>query len=135
MAEENTETVELLHRELTYQIIGAFREVYNGLGWGFLESVYHRAMEVVLTRRGIPYVPERVLPVHFEGHLLGHFRADFVVDGRVVVELKAADRFHPAHEAQLLNYLRASGLQVGLLLNFGPTPQHRRMIWTRHRRN
>ncbi|MBY0492500.1 MAG: GxxExxY protein [Gemmatimonadaceae bacterium] len=120
----------LLHAALTQSIIGACYEVYNELGWGYAEVVYAEALACVLEAQGTPYVREQVLQVWFRRRVIGVFRADLVVDNRVIVELKACNRLQPSHEAQLINYLRGSGLQVGLLFNFGPKPEVRRLIWT-----
>jgi GxxExxY protein len=113
---------------LTEKIIGVFYEVYNELGFGFLESVYHEAMRIALGQVGLRVEAEFPVPVSFRGALVGVFRADLVVDGRVVVELKTADSISKAHEAQLLHYLRASPLEIGLVMNFGPEARFRRVV-------
>jgi GxxExxY protein len=120
----------LLHQQLTHQIIGAFYEVYNTIGCGFLESVYARAMTCELEARQIPHVCEWPYPVHYKGRQIAIARADLVVGNAVIVELKAGDHISGTHDAQLLNYLRASRLQVGLILNFGPKAEKRRIVWT-----
>lgn len=125
-----TTRTSLLHGALTQDIIGACYEVYNELGWGFAEIVYAEALALVLEARGVSFSREQVLQVYFRRRVIGVFRADFVVDQRVIVELKACNRIQPSHEAQLINYLRGSGLQVGLLFNFGQKPEVRRLIWT-----
>ena len=117
------------HQELTQAIIQVFYEVYNELGHGFLESVYEEAMAIALTQKGISAARRHPLPVWFRGQQVGDFRADLVVGNAVIVELKAAGALESAHEAQLLNYLRASNIQVGLLLNFGPAPKVKRMVF------
>lgn len=122
--------LDLLHASTTRQIIGAFFYVYNTLGHGFTESVYRRALSHVLARTGMTVTHEQAVAVWFEGIAVGNFRLDLVINGQVIVETKAAERVHPAHEAQLLNYLRASGMAVGLLLNFGPRAEHRRLVLT-----
>ena len=116
----------LPHRAVTEQVIGAYDEVYRELGLGFLERVYERAMVVALRERGVQVLPRPALPVRFRGFALGAFRPDLVVEGAVIVELEAARAIEAAHEAQLLNYLRASDIEVGLLLNFGPKASFRR---------
>jgi GxxExxY protein len=121
----------LLHRELTREIVGAFYEVYNVLGTGYLESVYKRSLVVALEARGISTACEVPFEVYYSGVCVGQFRADLVVDDRVVVESKAVDRLAPTHDAQLLNYLKASGLTVGLLFNFGRQPVFKRLVRTR----
>ena len=110
---------------LTEKIIGVFYEVYNELGFGFLESVYREAMLIALREAGLKVEAEVPVPVSFRGALVGVFRADLVradlvVEGRVVVELKTAEVISKAHEAQVLHYLRASVMKVGLVMNFGP---------------
>lgn len=121
----------LMHEALTYHIQGAFFAVYNYFhGYGHVESVYTNALDLEFARRGLRAEREVALPVHYRGHCVGEFRADFVVDGCVLVELKAVERLEAAHERQLLNYLKCSGLSVGLLLNFGKKAERRRLIWT-----
>lgn len=122
-----TETA-LAEHPTTRAVIGAFYYVYNQLGSGFLEGVYHRALGNTLERAGLQVEREAPLRVYFEGQDVGEFRADLVVNGRVIVEVKAVDRLVRAHEAQLINYLRASDLPVGLLLNFGPQASYRRLV-------
>jgi len=120
---------EYQHQELTHQIIQVFYEVYNELGHGFLESVYEQAMLVALAARGIPVARQYPLPVWFRGRQVGDFRADLLIARVVIVELKACRNLEPIHEAQLLNYLRASDVEVGLLLNFGPKPTIKRLVF------
>jgi GxxExxY protein len=121
---------ELLHGEITREIIGAFYDTYNALGWGYPESIYANAMPIFLRRRGLRLAREVVFPVVLEGVALGEFRADLVIEHKVIVELKACERIIAAHEAQLISYLKASDLNIGLLLNFGPKAELRRIIWT-----
>jgi GxxExxY protein len=113
---------------LTEKIIGVFYEVYNELGFGFLESVYREAMRIALGQAGLPVEVEVSVPVSFRGSLVGVFRADLVVDGRVVIELKTAESISKAHEAQVLHYLRASTMEIGLVMNFGPDAKFRRIV-------
>ncbi len=120
----------LLHEDITRQILGGYYDVYNDLGWGFSESVYASVMQFVLTERGLHALREVSYRVYYGGQCHGEFRCDLVVNEVVIVELKARPQLVPAHEAQLLNYLRASGISVGLLLNFGPKPAVKRLIWT-----
>jgi GxxExxY protein len=120
----------LVHGELTREIIGAFFDVYNELGYGFVESVYQRALPVALAARGVRSEREVPLTVRFRGAVVGDYRADLVVDGRVIVESKVAEKILPVHEMQLLNYLRATGIVVGLVLCFGPRPTFRRLLLT-----
>ena len=107
----------------------AFYDVHNELGYGFLESVYREALTFVLGAQGHQVVQERPVDVHFRGKLIGTFRADMVVDEKIIVELKCARTLDSAHEAQLLNYLKATEFEVGLLLNFGHKAQFKRLIF------
>jgi GxxExxY protein len=120
--------LELLHGALTGQIIGAFFDVYNELGHGFSELVYHHAMIVALTDRGIQTEAERAITIHFRGRVVGVFRADLIVGNTVVVECKVAAKILPTHETQLLNYLKGTGITIGLILNFGPDATFKRML-------
>jgi len=119
---------------ITHRIIGAYYSVYRTLGWGFLESVYQRAMVVALVAAGAHVAPEVALPIHFRGHLVGEYKADLLVDHEVLVEIKAVEKLAPAHRAQLLNYLKATTIERGLLLNFGPNPQFERLLLTNDRK-
>src|SRR5208283_4691898 len=125
----------LKHREVTDAIIGAFYDVYNELGYGFLESVYREAMIVALRSKNMPVEREKSVEVYFRGISIGHFRTDLIVGYCVIVELKSARTLEGSHEAQLLNYLKATELEVGLLLNFGPRPHFRRMILDNERKS
>lgn len=122
------------HRDLTERVIGVFYDVYNDLGFGFLESVYHNAMVIALQAVGLAAEPRVLLPVFFRDQRVGEFEADILVNRAVILELKAADQFCPAHEAQLLNYLKASSMEVGLLLNFGPRPRLKRLAFSNERK-
>ena len=120
--------LELLHGELTGAIIGAFFDVYNELGYGFFEAVYQRALPFARAARGIDCQREVPLTVRFRGAVVGEYRADLIVEKKVIVESKVAEKIVAAHEMQLLNYLRATGISVGLVLNFGPRPTFRRLL-------
>jgi GxxExxY protein len=113
---------------LTGQVIGVFYDVYNDLGFGFLESVYRQAMLIALTDAGLRARAEVPVNVIFRGRDVGLFKADLVVEGALVLELKTSKAIHPIHEAQILNFLHASRLELGLLFNFGPKPEFRRLI-------
>ena len=126
---------ELKHREVTDAIIGAFYDVYNELGYGFLESVYREAMIVALRSKNLAVEREKPVEVFFRGVSIGYFRIDLVVGNCVIVELKSARTLDGSHEAQLLNYLKATELELGLLLNFGPRPHFRRMILDNDRKS
>ena len=131
---ETATSVEGGRDPITHRIIGAYYSVYRTLGWGFLESVYQRAMVVALVDAGAHVAREVALPVHFRGHLVGEYKADLLVDHEVLVEIKAVDKLGPAHRAQLLNYLKATMIERGLLLNFGPSPQFERLLFTNDRK-
>jgi GxxExxY protein len=122
----------LKHSDITDAIIGSFYEVYNELGQGFLESVYREAMMLVLASKGLDVEREKTVEVQFRGKSVGLFRTDLVVADAVIVELKVARAIDAVHEAQLLNYLKATRFEVGLLLNFGNRPQFRRMRLDNH---
>ena len=113
----------LLERELTGEIIAAFFHVYNSLGYGFLEANYTRALLIMLERKGIRVQREAAATVYFEGREIGLYRLDLLVEGRVVIEVKASEVLHPTAKRQLRNYLAATGLRIGLLLHFGPKPE------------
>ena len=119
---------QLLEERLTRRVPRVFYDVYNELGSGFLESVYSHAMVIALGEAGLTTRREAELPVYFRGRRVGDFRADVVVEDRVIVEIKAGRSLDPAHDAQLDNYLRASGIEVGLLLHFGCQPKFRRRV-------
>ena len=121
----------LPHGRLTNAIIGALFEVHNVLGAGFLESVYANALTVELRQRGVPVERNVSFEVLYRGKSVGRYVADLVVDQTVIVETKVAKAIDPVHRAQLLNYLRASGLEVGLVANFGSSMQFKRVVWTR----
>lgn len=118
-----------LHVDITERIIGAFYEVYKHLGHGFLEKVYEKALAQELVAVGLPVQTQMPLSIRYKGILVGEYVADLVVDSKVIAEIKAARNLTPEHHAQLLNYLKATGIQVGLLLNFGPNPQIKRLVF------
>ena len=120
----------LAHRELTGELLKIFFEVYNELGAGFLESVYGQAYATMLRRSGIAFERELPLVVRFRGEPVGVCKPDFVIEKAVVLECKCASQLDSAHRAQLLNYLRATDLEVGLLMNFGPVAEFKRVIST-----
>jgi GxxExxY protein len=122
------------HGDVTEKIIRVFYEVYNELGHGFLESVYERSLEVALSSMDLRVFRQIDIPVWFRGHQVGNFSADMLVENCVLIELKAARALDPAHSAQLLNYLRATKVEVGLLLNFGTKPDFKRLIFDNPRK-
>jgi GxxExxY protein len=127
-------SIGLNHPELTEKIIGVFFDVYNELGHGFLESVYEQALAIALTDAGIKVQQQLPLAVWFRAHRVGDFKADMLADDKVLLELKAARTIDLAHEKQLLNYLRATDIEVGLLLNFGNKPEFRRLVFENERK-
>jgi GxxExxY protein len=127
-------TTELKHSGLTSKIIGVFYDVYNEIGHGFLESTYRAAMVLALTQSGFAVAQEVGVPVWFRGEKIGQYFADMMVENRVLLELKAVRTLEPAHEAQLLHYLRATEIEVGLLFNFGVKPQFRRLLFDNARK-
>ena len=118
----------LLHELLTRSVIGAFYEVYNELGFGLLEQLYARALEIELRRRGHRVNREVLVRVRYKGETIGWQRLDMVVDDVLVVETKSTHRLHEAATRQLFNYLRATHLEVGLILHFGPKPRFHRLV-------
>ena len=122
--------MDLIYPEESYRIVGVAMQVHRELGCGFLEPVYQEALEILLKKEGIPYEREKRLPIYFMGELLNkEYFADFVCFGKIIVELKAVSQLTPVHEAQILNYLKASGCKLGLLLNFGQASLvHRRIV-------
>lgn len=123
----------LMDADLTDRIIGAFYAVYNELGHGFLENVYENALVIALREAGLAVEHQSTLTVRYRSHVVGDFKTDLLVERKIIVELKAVAQLMPAHEAQLVNYLKASGLSVGLLLNFGPRPQFKRKVFGQSR--
>lgn len=125
---------DLKHRPLTEKIIGVFYEVYNELGHGFLESVYQNSLILALTDTGLIVHSPIDIPVWFRGHQVGDFEADVLVERCVLLELKAVRTLDSSHQAQLLNYLRATNIEVGLLLNFGARPEFKRLAYDNSRK-
>ena len=120
----------LKHADVTDKILHAFfKKVYPKLGYGFLEKVYENALALELRRVGLTVEQQARIEVYYDGVVLGEYFADLLVDGVAIVELKAIQRLGPEEEAQLLNYLRATPYEVGLLLNFGPRPDFRRKVF------
>ncbi len=107
------------HRDLTAKIIECAYRVHNTLGFGFLESVYQNALLIELEKNGLQARKEVPIKVFYDEKIVGDYVADIIVEDKVIIELKSVKDLHPAHEAQLVNYLKATGLEVGLLINFG----------------
>ena len=125
----------LLHEELTNSVIGAFYDVYNRLGSGFLEKVYENALLIELMERGFQIEQQRSIKVYYGTHPVGVYFADLIVNGVVIIEVKAAEAVNASHEAQLYNYLKATEIEVGLLFNFGARPELRRKYLTNDRKS
>jgi len=122
------------HSDLTEQIIGAFYAVYSALGYGFFENVYVKALMIELKCRGMTVRDELPIQVYYAGQMIGEYFADLVVNDLVILEIKAAKCLATEHEAQLLNYLKATPYEVGLLLNFGPKPEAKRRSFDNNRK-
>jgi len=122
------------HKELTEQVISAFYNIYNALGHGFLERVYENAMVIELTDRGVEVIQQSPIQVYYKDEIIGEYFADLLIENKVIVELKASKTLVIEHEAQLLNYLKASKYEVGLLLNFGPKPEIKRKVFDNERK-
>ena len=116
------------HGELTDRIICAFFNVYNTFGYGFLEKVYENALLLELKKTGVEVKAQWPIQVFYHGEVVGEYYADLLVAEKVIVEIKAVRSFVPEHEAQLLNYLKATHIEVGLLLNFGPKAEFQRKV-------
>ena len=117
------------YEDITGKIIGAFYETYNTLGPGFLEKVYENALLVELTQKGLEAVAQYPIKVHYKNQCVGDYVADILVEDKIICEIKAVRKLLPEHEAQLLNYLKATNTKVGLLLNYGPKPQIMRRVY------
>lgn len=122
------------HSELTQGIIGIFYEVYNELGHGFLESVYENSLCIALRAKGYEIHQQIAVPVSFRGQLVGNFQGDLLVNRLALLELKSCRSIDQAHMAQLLNYLKATEIEIGLLLNFGPRPEFKRVAFGNERK-
>jgi len=122
------------HADVTDKVLKAFFKVYNTLGYGFAERVYENALTIELKKMGLKVEKQLDITVYYEGEVVGEYVADVVVDGVVMLELKAVRTLTEDHEAQLLNYLKATPVEVGLLLNFGAKPEHHRKIFDNDRK-
>lgn len=122
------------HHKLTEEIIRIFYKVYNKLGYRFLEKVYENSMIIELARSGIPAKAQSPIRVEYDGNVVGEYFADILVDDNVIVELKAVKNLSPDIEAQMLNYLKATDKEVGLILNFGPKPEIKRKLFDNSRK-
>ena len=126
----NNSEDKLLHKDLTDIIISCFYKVYNDLGYGFLERVYQNALYYALIDEGLQCETEKAIKVYHNGRVVGDYRADLLVENRVLVELKASEELNHANEKQLINYLKATDIEVGLLLNFGKQPKFKRKVFS-----
>ncbi|MCU0443827.1 MAG: GxxExxY protein [Microscillaceae bacterium] len=122
--------MELLHKEITDKVLKIFYQVYNELGFGFLERVYQNAMYYELKAQGLTCETEKAIKVYYKNLLVGEYRADIVIENKVILELKASEVLVYENELQLINYLKATEIEVGLLLNFGQKPEFKRKIFT-----
>ncbi|HQX03791.1 MAG TPA: GxxExxY protein [Flavobacterium sp.] len=120
----------MLHKNITDQIIKAYYNVYNKLGYGFLERVYENAMLIELNKIGLTCEKQKAIAVYYNEEVVGNYFADIIVNNCVIVELKACDSIHEEHELQIINYLKATEMEVALLLNFGKTPQVKRKMYS-----
>lgn len=118
------------HQELTKSIIGIYYNVYNELGYAFLEKVYHRAMIIELNKNGYEVEHEKKIEVFYKNEVVGTYIPDLIINKSVILELKCVEYLIEAHENQLINYLKATECEVGLVLNFGKDPQFKRKIFT-----
>lgn len=125
----------LLHKELTDEILNAFYEVYNELGYGFLEKVYQNALFFELKNRGLQVIPQRRCPVYYKGKEVGEYFCDMIINDLVILELKACEFILEEHELQLQNYLKASTIEIGFVLNFGKTPEFSRKVFSNKIKN
>ena len=125
----NTDNQDIKYKELTEKIIKIFYKVYNKLGYGFLEKVYENALMIELRKEDIYAINQSPIKVSYDGEIIGEYYADILVEGKVLLEIKAARNLAEEHEAQLLNYLKATDSEVGLLLNFGPKPEVKRKVF------
>ena len=125
---------DLISKELIDIILTQFYRVYNDLGYGFLERVYQNALYFALVNEGLKCEVEKPIKVFHDGHVIGDYRADLLVEDCVILELKACEEINPAHEAQLINYLKATEIEVGYLLNFGKKAKFSRKVYSNNRK-
>jgi len=121
--------MELLHKEITEKVIKAYYKVYNTLGYGFLEKVYENAMAIELSNMGFDIKCQYPIIVFYESKIVGEYYADIVVNNIIVIELKASSALLEEHENQLINYLKATEIEVGLLMNFGKEAEYKRKVF------
>lgn len=126
--------MELLHKDISDKIIRAYYTVYNALGYGFLEKVYENAMLIELSKNSFNCEKQKPITVFYEGRKVGKYFADIIVENKIILELKAAESLCEEHECQLINYLKATEIEVGLLLNFGKNPEFKRKNFQNNQR-
>lgn len=131
----NADYQDFKYTDLTEKIIKAFYGVYNSLGYGFLEKVYETALLIELKKMDLRVIPQVPIEVFYEGQAIGEYFTDMLIEDKVIVEIKAAKTLLEEHEAQLLNYLKATNIEVGLLFNFGPKPEVRRKAFDNARKS
>jgi len=124
----------MINQEKTSVILKCFYKVYNTLGFGFLEKVYENALFIELSNNGLHCRKQVPITVHYEGVAVGDYYADIIVEDIIIIELKAAERLCEEHEHQLINYLKATNIEVGLLLNFGKEPEFKRKVFANERK-
>jgi len=127
--------MKVLYEEITDKVIKAFYEVYNKLGYGFLEKVYENALMIELKKQGLQALQQEAINVYYDKENVGEYFADVVVNGVIIIELKSVETIREEHLKQLQNYLKATKIEVGLLLNFGKKPEFKRIIFTNDRKN
>jgi GxxExxY protein len=125
----------LLHKKITDDILKVYYDVYNQLGYGFLEKVYQNALYFELKSKGYKVEAQKQIKVYFKNQLVGEYYADLLIENKIILELKACEVLMNVHIAQLMNYLKATEIEVGLLLNFGEDPEFKRIIYTNDRKN
>ena len=126
--------VNILHKSITDKILKVYYEVYNELGYGFLEKVYQNAMYFELKSLGYKVEAQKQIRVYYKRQLVGEYYSDLLVEDKVIVELKSTELLMNAHVAQIINYLKGTPIEVGLLLNFGEQPEFKRFIYTNDRK-
>ncbi len=124
----------MLHGDITEKIIAAFFMVYNTLGYGFLEKVYENSLIIKLKHLGFSVEKQKNIKVYFEEYIVGEYFADLIINCKVIIEIKAVEKLCDEHKFQLINYLKATNMEVGLLLNFGKKPEFKRVIFTNERK-
>jgi GxxExxY protein len=124
----------MLHAEITDKIINAFYKVYNTMGYGFLEKVYENALNIELKKMGLDTSQQNNIKVFYENHEVGNYFADITINNQVIIEIKASESLREDHKAQLINYLKATDKEVGMLLNFGKKAEFKRIIFTNDRK-